>query len=392
MAPLRLGIIGLGAAGAGIVPALASHGRVVLAGAADPDARLTANLARDFAVPVEADARALLARTDIDAVYIATPHQMHCEHAVMALEAGKHVVVEKPMALTLEECDRMILAAEAARRVLLVGHTHAYDAPIAVMRALIAGGSTGRVSMVSTWNYTDFLYRPRRPEELDTTQGGGILFNQVPHQIDTVRFLVGAPVTRVRAATGRLDARRPTEGNCMVWLEFADGATASLVYSGYDRFDSDEMHGWIGERGQPKKPNHGAARRFIADLDAREEARLKRERFGYGLAASGGLAPASGSFHQPHFGILVVSCERADLRPSADGVLVYDDSGVREIAITQGAGLAGRDRVLDELVAAVQDGVAPEHDGRFARGTVAVMLAVQESARERCEVVLGAEV
>ena len=385
MSSLRLGIIGLGAAGAGIVPALARHARVVLAGAADPDERLTANVARDFAVPVASDARALLARPDIDAVYIATPHQLHCEHVLLALEAGKHVVVEKPMALSVAECERMIAAADRAQRVLMVGHTHSYDAPIATMRRLITSGTPGRVTMISAWNYTDFLYRPRRPEELDTARGCGILFNQVPHQIDTVRYLVGEPVTRVRAVTGVLDPRRPTEGSCMAWLDFADGAVASLVYSGYDRFDSDAMHDWISERGLPKRPNHGATRRALGNLDAKAEARLKAARFGYGISTS---APPPASVHQPHFGELIVSCERADLRPAADGVLVYDDSGMHEHPLAEGAGLAGRDRVLDELAAAVLDGVPPEHDGRFARGTVAVMLAIQESARLRHEVCL----
>src|ERR687894_721708 len=102
---------------------------------------------------------------------------------------------------------------------------------VRLMRDMIAGGELGRLGMIATWNYTDFLYRPRRPEELDTARGGGILFNQVPHQIDTVRLLAGGRVRSVRANVQVLDPARPTEGGCVAWLEFETGAAASLVYS-----------------------------------------------------------------------------------------------------------------------------------------------------------------
>jgi phthalate 4,5-cis-dihydrodiol dehydrogenase len=122
------------------------------------------------------------------------------------------------------------------------------------MRELIASSEVGRLSMIAMANYTDFIYRPRRPEELDTSLGGGILFNQIPHQVDIARLLSGSKVRQVRATTGILDLNRPTEGSCMAMLSFEDGAAASLIYSGYDRFDSDELHGWIGESGGPKNP------------------------------------------------------------------------------------------------------------------------------------------
>ena len=106
--------------------------------------------------------------------------------------------------------------------------------------------------MINALNYTDYLYRPRRPEELDTSKGGGAVFNQAAHQVDIVRLVAGAPVTGVRALTGSWDATRPTEGAYATLLTFANGAFASLVYSGYGHFDSDEFEGWIGEMGQTK--------------------------------------------------------------------------------------------------------------------------------------------
>ena len=80
------------------------------------------------------------------------------------------------------------------------------------------------------------------------------MFNQAAHQVDIVRLLAGGRVTSVRAVTGAWDATRPTEGAYAALLTFENGAFASLTYSGYGDFDSDEFQGWIGEMGQTKAP------------------------------------------------------------------------------------------------------------------------------------------
>src|SRR4029079_15272846 len=159
-------------------------------------------------------------------------------HAILAAEHGKHIILEKPMALTLDDCDAIIAAAERRKVHLIVGHTHAFDPAVRLMREIIVRGELGRLGLIHSFNYTNYLYRPRRPEELDTDQGGGILFNQVPHQIDTARLLAGGIVRSVRANTTALAPARPTEASCAALLQFDNGAAASLVYSGYDHFDS----------------------------------------------------------------------------------------------------------------------------------------------------------
>jgi len=388
MTALGLGVIGLGMAGATMVRAAARHDGVVIVAGADPHAGPREAFARDLNARAYADAAALVEDKAVDVVYIATPHQLHAEHAVMAAARGKHVIVEKPMALTLADCDTIVAAVERAGVHLVVGHTHAFDPAVREMRRLIVSGALGALGMIASWNYTNYLYRPRRPEELDTTQGGGILFNQVPHQIDTVRLLGGGIVKSVRAQAGRLDPARPTEANCAAFLEFADGVPATLVYSGYDFFDSDELHFWISERGSPKAPAHSAARRALAarkDAGANEAA-LRTELSGYGGKDEG--APP----HQPHFGLTVATCARGDLRASADGVFVYGEEGRREIALPAGGRYSGRHNVLDDMRAAITSGRPPVHDGRWGRATVEVALAIQASARERREVTLAHQV
>ena len=218
----------------------------------------------------------LCADPNVEVIYVATPHQHHAEHVRLATAQGKHVLVEKPIALTIADSEAMIAAARAAGVHLIVGHSHSFDAPVLRTRALIDSGAYGAVRMITAFNYTDYLYRPRRPEELDTAQGGGALFNQAPHQVDIVRLLGGGRVASVRAMTGAWDTARPTEGAYAALLTFENGAFASLSYSGYGHFDSDEFVDWIGELGQKKEPRAAPAPRRFADQTQESAAKAAR--------------------------------------------------------------------------------------------------------------------
>jgi phthalate 4,5-cis-dihydrodiol dehydrogenase len=382
--PVGLGIVGLGMAGAVMVHAAAAHPGFVLKAAADPHAKPREAFARDHNAQAYADVEQLCADPAVEVVYIATPHQFHAPHAILAAEHGKHIILEKPMALTLADCDAIIAAAERNKTHLIVGHTHAFDPAVRAMRGMIARGELGRLGMINSFNYTTYLYRPRRAEELDTSKGGGILFNQVPHQIDTVRLLGGGLVKSVRAQANALDPARATEAGCVTFLQFDNGVAASLVYGGYDFFDSDEWHFGIGERGAPKPLSHGASRRALAQ--AKEEAGLRTKTQAYG--ASRQDMPA----HQPHFGLTIVTCAEGEMRASADGVIVYGRDGSREVPLPRGAGMPGRQEVLDDMRAAIRSGRKPVHDGRWGKATVEVALAIQRSSREGREIMLEHQV
>ena len=208
---LRLGAIGLGRAAATMLPSLIAHPNVRLVAAATQPGGPGAVRGR-FRRPHLATAAELCASPDVDAVYIATPHQFHAADVLTAAGNGKHAIVEKPMALTVEECRAMTGAAESNGVVLVVGHSAGFNPTIKLIRALIESGEAGALRMMTNLVYTNFLYRPRRPEELDTALGGGIMFNQVPHQLDIVRVIDGGPLENVHAVTGVWDRSRPTEG------------------------------------------------------------------------------------------------------------------------------------------------------------------------------------
>ena len=170
LAPIGLGIAGLGMAGAVMVQAAAAHPGYALKAAADPHPGPREAFARDHNARAHADIAELCADPAVDVVYIATPHQFHAPHAAIAAEHGKHIILEKPMALTLADCDAIIEAVERHRVHLVVGHTHAFDPAVRLMRGIIARDELGRLGLIHSFNYTNFLYRPRRPEELDTAR------------------------------------------------------------------------------------------------------------------------------------------------------------------------------------------------------------------------------
>lgn len=375
MKTIAIGAAGLGRAFALMAPTFLGDARVKLVAAADPRPEARRRFESDFGGRTYGKVEELCRDAAVQAVYVATPHQLHAEHAVMAAGAGKHLLIEKPMALSLEECRTMTAAAREHGVRLVIGHSHSFDAPILKTRQIIDSGRYGKLRMITALNFTDFLYRPRRPEELDTTKGGGAVFNQAAHHVDVARLLADGRAQWVRAVTGAWDAARPTEGAYSCLVGFDNGVTATLTYSGYAHFDSDELTGWIGELGQFKDPKAYRARSVPGDELAAKNAR------NYGGADY--TPPAADLLHQ-HFGFVIASCERADLRPQPFGVMIYADDGQRLEPLA--APKVPRAEVVDELYGAVVEGRAPLHDGEWGAATLEVCLAMLRSARERKEI------
>lgn len=384
---VRFGICGLGFAGSVLMaPAMRAHPRAEIVAACDPNADIRERFGADYGIRTFATLQEMLASAEFDAVYIASPHQYHCEHVLLAAERGVHVIVEKPLTLNLQDADRMVNAARSRGIHLVVGHSRSHDPVIKTMREVIMSGEAGRLAMINCWNYTDFLYRPRKPEELDTSKGGGIVFNQLPHQIDSIKAISNQTIVSVRAQAGRLDPTRPTEGHCAAFLTLSDGACATLVYSAYDHFDSDELQFWIAEGGRQKKPNHGGSRRLLNGLKPGEEPAFRVQRYGYGGPISQAFAAGEVGRKQPHFGIMIATCERGDLRPSPDGVLFYGDDGIKEIPARTGQGSFGQGDTIDELYYAMTGEKPVLRNAEWGRNTVAVCLAILESTRTGREV------
>jgi phthalate 4,5-cis-dihydrodiol dehydrogenase len=391
---LRVGIAGLGVAAATALPQIAAHPRVRITAGADPRPVAREAFAREFGAETYESVEALCASPAVDVVYVLTPSRLHAEHAIVAAEHGKQVVADKPMALTLADCDAMIAAADRNGVRLLVGHSQGLDGPIVKMAELVASGELGRLLMVNTWLYSDWLYRPRSAEEFDPASGEGLVLRQGPPQVDVVRMLGGGLVQSVRAATSSVDAARPGEGSYVAYLELADGAAATLVHNAYAHFDSSELTYGIGIGGRPVAADaHARSRRQIAGFagPADEWAHKDATRYGGPLAPRG----AGGGGGHAFFGLTIASCERGDIRQSPGGLTVYGDDGPREIPLP--AGTRGAQRYttteIDLMYAAwVADAPLAAYDGRWGKATLEVCLAILESAATHQEVRLAHQV
>ncbi|MGH7815875.1 MAG: Gfo/Idh/MocA family oxidoreductase [Candidatus Binatia bacterium] len=387
---LRLGMAGLGVASTQILPPISKLPFIKITAAADTRADAVAKFREQFNGEGYTSVDELCASPNVDAVYIATPNSLHAEHAITAAKRKKHIIVEKPMAMTLAECDAMNEAADKCGVKLLCGHTHSFDPPIRKIREIVKSGELGKLCMINTWNYNEFMYRPRMKHELAMTRG--VVLNQGPHHVDVVRLIGGGMVRSVRAMTGIWDKAREWEGSYTCYLEFEDGTPATLVYSGYGFFDTAELFAWVGEGGQHRAPETNLnVRKKLGEVKSAEEEEQLKEGMRFGGQREGEYSHVwTGARKQPFFGFTMVSCEKGDIRQTPDGLKIYGETEQREIELP--AASRGREAEVEELYDAVLKGRPVFHGGRWGAATLEVCLAMIESAKERKEIFLSNQV
>ena len=260
------------------------------------------------------------------------------------------------------------------------------------MRRVALAGDLGRVRAVHIWSYTDWMLRPRTPEELDPEQGGGIPHRQGSHQVDVVRLLGGGLLRSVRGATGAWMPERPIPGYQSAYLEFEDGTAATILHNGYGYFMTGELVPWAAERLRPAEVRIQMRNALRA---AGDEVQEKQElRVGGGRDRTAVLPSAPEPWVPGDLGMVVVSCERGDIRNSGHGLYVYGDEGREEIDLTA---LRGFDSAvyrgdLEELHAAVVLGRPVYHSGAWGLATVEAELGILQSAREHREIRLRRQV
>ena len=333
---LRLGVAGLGVASTQILPPISTLPFIKITAAADTRTDALAKFREAYKGETFTSVEAMCASSNVDAVYVATPNHLHAQHAIAAANHKKHVIVEKPMALSIDECEAMNRAAEKNRINLLCGHTHSFDPPVRKIREIVKSGELGKLCMINTWNYNEFMYRPRMKHELATSRG--VVLNQGPHHVDIVRLIGGGMVRSVRAMTGIWDKARAYEGSYTCYLEFEDGTPATLIYSGYGFFDTAELFSWVGEGGQHRDPETNLqVRRRLREVQSPEEEERLKEGMRFGGQREGEFSHVwSGERRQPFFGFTLVSCERGDIRQTPDGLFIYGENEKREITLPAG--------------------------------------------------------
>jgi predicted dehydrogenase len=379
---LRVGVAGLGSAAAQILPAFANVEGVRLGGGADIRAEARDNFKKRFDLPAFDTVEAMCRSKDIDAVWIATPNLVHCEHTVAAAENGKHVICEKPTAVSLAECDRMVAAAERSGVKFIQGHSKIFDSPIRAMGDLIASGRLGRVIQINSWNFNDWLQRPRLPPEIRTDLGGGLVFRQGPHMIDIVRYAGGGMAKTVRAVTGRHDPNFDTEGNFSALVTFENGAVASVGFNGYGYFDITELTWFIGEGGQQASSDP----RLKKPKPRRTGATGQQEKTDYILTGDQAQVRNYAERRMPFFGLTIVSCERGIIRQSPDGLYVYTENGCEDVKAPPHHGRAAELIELREAITGKRD---PFPDGKWGRATLELCMAMLQSSKAQREITLS---
>jgi UDP-N-acetyl-2-amino-2-deoxyglucuronate dehydrogenase len=235
VAPVRFGIVGCGAIGpthAGAVAQIEGASVVAVSDVVGPRARAMAD---KFGVGrVYADQQELFDDPDVDVVCLCTPSGMHADGAVAALQAGKHVIIEKPMEITLAACDRIIAEAERAKRKVTVISQHRFDTASMVVKDLITSGRLGKIVMVTAdvkWWRTQQYYDSGDWRGTWKLDGGGCLMNQGVHTVDLVQWL-GGRVTQVFGhARTAAHERIEVEDVAAATFTFASGAIGTIVAS-----------------------------------------------------------------------------------------------------------------------------------------------------------------
>ena len=379
---LHVGVVGLGLAAASVAPAMVAMPHVNLVAGADINPRALQAFQERYGAKTYSSIEALCDDPDVNTVWIATPNTFHCPHVILAAERGKHVIVEKPMAISLAEAERMIEAAERHGVQLLCGGSRSFSPVVRKMHEVVVSGALGRLRAMTTWSATDWMLRPRRPDELDVSQGGGVVYRQAPHQVDSVRLLAGGKVASVRGMTGQWMAPRQTApGFFSALLEFDNGACATLVYNAYGYFMASELFA-PGTNG-PAAPGLAGrleARRQII-TGTRDEAATKEQRTleAQRTGQAAGVTVPRGSPFLSDLGLLVVSCEHGEMRQSPAGIYIYGDASTTEVPLPETRGTYAPE--LDELYDALVYGKPVLHSGRWGLATLEVCLAIMESAR-----------
>lgn len=176
----------------------------------------------------------MLARDDIDCVAIATPPGLHAEHSIPFAEKGVHLMVEKPMCLTVADCRRIIDAAEANGVKLMVTQTQRYHALVRKVREILESGALGAPIHIEVRVLHDYFTRKRSGWQLDhALSGGGVTMNPFIHAIDLARYMSLSEVVAAWGSCGHHKKGYDIEGNVEAFVRMANGATAFVAVDGY---------------------------------------------------------------------------------------------------------------------------------------------------------------
>jgi len=343
--PHGIGIVGTGVIAETHAAAIAAVPGARLVAVTDVAPERAARFAGGRGCAAEPGLDALLARDDIDVVSVCVPSGLHAEVGIQAAAAGKHLVVEKPIDVSLAAADRLIDAVDGAGVAMTVISQHRFDPGLVELRGLIDDGALGRLVLgeASTKWYRSQGYYDSAPWRGTWALDGGSLMNQGIHYVDLLRWTLG-PIVEVSAVYATEDHKIEVEDTALAVLRFTSGAVGTIVSS--------------------TAVFPGFAQRLEVSGTG-----------GTVLVEDGEIVRSAFTSDSPDPGLRGTRLSR-----SASG----DGAAANAAAL----GVASHAAQIADLLTAVEQGRQPSVTGRDGRDTLEVILAVYESAREGRPVVL----
>ncbi|HVU70673.1 MAG TPA: Gfo/Idh/MocA family oxidoreductase [Ktedonobacteraceae bacterium] len=348
---LRFGIVGAGVIAPTHAKAISGLPEAELVAVADILPQKAEKLAAAYGCTAYADVQQMLRREKLDVVEICTPSGLHGAHACQAMRAGCHVIVEKPMEITLASMDEMLRVQEETGRKLAVISQHRFDAASQQLRALLDEQALGRLVLGNAtipWWRSQAYYDSGAWRSTWALDGGGILMNQSIHSIDLLQWFMG-PVKSIRAYMDTLVHRMESEDVATAALRFASGAlgTISATTGAYPGVTTRiEICG-----------NQGSA---ILENDRMRYLHLARDE-----------KEAAGDYGQANHEI---EADDQQASTASNPAALSADTHALQIA---------------DMLRAIREDGRPLVDGQAARHPVEIILGVYESARSGKEVVLS---
>ncbi len=368
---LRLGLVGMGGVGQLHASALNAVENVTVSAVCDIDSDVSRRLGETFGVRWYTDFQQLLRLDEIEAVMIGTPPYLHAPMTLAALETGKHVLVEKPVAVSVREADQMIEKANEVGRWLGVCHQYRTFGRYQAVKQLLEGGTLGailRVVWISCGLRPQAYYDSGAWRGTWWGEGGGVLVNQAIHDLDLLCWLFGEPV-QVFGQVGNLMHEIEVEDIVSGTIQFRNGAFGVLQMGTIDTPGSDYIE-IVGDKGTVKVQD--GLRLFVPSVPLRHFIRTSREAWGLNQVAKGRHIPDVNVTESGHAVILrdFAGAIRQKRSPFVDG-----SAGRLALEIANGmilSGVTGRlvdlpiDRdAYDEVLSDLREGkrVVKRHAG-----------------------------
>jgi UDP-N-acetyl-2-amino-2-deoxyglucuronate dehydrogenase len=336
------GIVGAGVIAAMHADAIAMLPQARLAAVTDVNAGAAAAFATARGCAAMPDLDALLARPDVDVVCVCVPSGLHAEIGTRVAKAGRHLVVEKPIDVTLEAADRLIEAAGAAGVALTVISQHRFDRGLRELKRLIDSGALGRLVLgqASTKWYRTQAYYDSAAWRGSNALDGGSLMNQGIHYVDLLRWCMG-PVRQVTAVCATQAHRMEAEDTALAIVRFSSGAVGTILSS------------TAAYPGFPQRLEISGTEGTVIVEDGRVVRRA------FGDEASSAVASSAAS-------------SAASAMGGAAAGAAADPAAVDA---------AGHAAQIADLLAALDEGRQPAVDGQSGRDALEIVCAVYESAR-----------